>query len=76
MRAMLLEAMALPSLLSGKILSGDIADKEHRIYRKPVGVVTVISPWYWPMHLSTWAIDARSLAIINREERVVWWYRW
>ena len=63
-RAMLQEAMALPSLQAGKILSGDIPHKEHRIYRKPVGVVTVISPWNWPMHLSTRAV-APALALGN-----------
>jgi aldehyde dehydrogenase (NAD+) len=39
--------------LSGRILGGDFPGKENRIYRKPVGVVAVISPWNWPAHLSS-----------------------
>lgn len=63
-RSMLLEAASLPTQISGRILSGDIPDKEHRIYRKPIGVVTVISPWNWPMHLGVRAI-APALALGN-----------
>jgi len=52
-RAIVLESSTLPSRAHGRILSGDFPGKENRIYRKPVGVVAVISPWNWPMHLST-----------------------
>lgn len=48
----ILEASTLPSRVEGRILLGDYPNKENRIYRKPRGVVTVISPWNWPMHLS------------------------
>jgi len=51
-RAIALEAATLPSRLEGRILYGDFPQKENRIYREPVGVVAVISPWNWPMHLS------------------------
>lgn len=51
------EAMALPYMVEGSILPTDIPGKESRVYRKPVGVVGVISPWNWPAQLS-----ARSLA--------------
>jgi aldehyde dehydrogenase (NAD+) len=51
-RSIVLECSTLPSRAHGRILSGDFPGKENRIYRKPVGVVAVISPWNWPMHLS------------------------
>jgi aldehyde dehydrogenase (NAD+) len=51
-RAIVLESSTLPSRLQGRILSGDFPGKENRIYRQPVGVVSVISPWNWPLHLS------------------------
>lgn len=43
----LLEATTLPYLVEGRILPADIPGKESRMYRKPVGVVGVISPWNW-----------------------------
>jgi aldehyde dehydrogenase (NAD+) len=46
------EAATLPFRVEGRILHGDYAGKENRIYREPVGVVGVISPWNWPLHLS------------------------
>jgi aldehyde dehydrogenase (NAD+) len=51
-RSIVLECSTLPSRVQGRILAGDFPGKENRIYRKPVGVVTVISPWNWPMHLT------------------------
>jgi aldehyde dehydrogenase (NAD+) len=54
--SIVLESSTLPSRLSGQILGGDFPGKENRIYRRPVGVVAVISPWNWPMHLSTRSI--------------------
>ncbi|MBO9708068.1 MAG: aldehyde dehydrogenase family protein [Caulobacter sp.] len=54
--ASMLEASTLPSRLEGRILGGDYPFKENRIYRGPVGVVSVISPWNWPMHLSVRSI--------------------
>ncbi len=63
-RAILLEASTLPSHAHGRIIPGDIPGKEHRIYRKPVGVVTVISPWNWPLHLSSRAV-APAIALGN-----------
>jgi aldehyde dehydrogenase (NAD+) len=55
-RSIVLESSTLPSRLGGRILNGDFPGKENRIYREPVGVVAVISPWNWPMHLSTRSI--------------------
>jgi aldehyde dehydrogenase (NAD+) len=51
-RSIVLECSTLPSRVQGRILAGDFPGKENRVYRKPVGVVTVISPWNWPMHLT------------------------
>ncbi|MBD8880855.1 aldehyde dehydrogenase family protein [Rhodanobacter sp. 7MK24] len=63
-RAIIMEAATLPTHVWGRIIPGDISGKEHRIYRKPVGVVTVISPWNWPMHLSS-RVLAPALALGN-----------
>ena len=63
-RAIILEASTLPTRTWGRIIPGDIPGSEHRIYREPVGVVTVISPWNWPMHLSSRA-TAPALALGN-----------
>jgi aldehyde dehydrogenase (NAD+) len=53
----LLEAASVPHRVHGRILPSDIPGKENRIYRQPVGVVTVISPWNFPLQLTN-----RSLA--------------
>jgi len=55
-RAMALQAAAMPYRVEGRILPADVPGKECRIYRRPVGVIGVISPWDWPMQ-----ITARSL---------------
>ncbi|HYZ85629.1 MAG TPA: aldehyde dehydrogenase family protein [Bryobacteraceae bacterium] len=54
--AIMLEAASMPYLVEGSVLPGDVPGKECRVYRQPVGVVGVISPWNWPLHLT-----ARSL---------------
>lgn len=59
-----LEASTLPSRLEGRIIYGDYPGKENRIYRRPVGVVAVISPWNWPLHLSMRSV-APALALGN-----------
>lgn len=56
-QGVMLEAASLPHMVEGRILPNDTPGKESRVYRKPVGVVGVISPWNWPFQLS-----ARSLA--------------
>jgi aldehyde dehydrogenase (NAD+) len=63
-RSIILEASTLPTRAWGRIIPGDIPGKENRIYRKPVGVVSVISPWNWPLHLSSRAM-APALALGN-----------
>src|SRR5690606_23312831 len=41
----------------GRIVASNIPGKESRVYRAPLGVIGVISPWNFPLHLT-----ARSLA--------------
>jgi aldehyde dehydrogenase (NAD+) len=50
------EAASLPYLVEGRILPNDAPGKESRVYRRPVGVVGLITPWNWPLQLT-----ARSL---------------
>lgn len=63
-RAATLAAAAMPYRVAGRILPGDVPGKESRVYRKPLGVVGVISPWNVPMHLSNRTV-APALALGN-----------
>lgn len=63
-RASLLAAAGMAGRAAGRILPVDVAGKESRVYREPLGVVGVISPWNWPMHLSNRSI-APALALGN-----------
>lgn len=63
-RATMLAAASMPARVQGRILPVDIPGKDSRVYRKPLGVVGVISPWNWPMHLSNRSI-APALALGN-----------
>lgn len=49
---MIKEASTFPSRMVGKIEPSMIDDKENRVYRKPMGVVGVISPFNFPFFLS------------------------
>jgi aldehyde dehydrogenase (NAD+) len=51
-RAGLLEAASMPHHVEGRILPSDIPGKENRVYRGPVGIVCLISPWDFPMYLT------------------------
>ncbi|GAA0437039.1 aldehyde dehydrogenase family protein [Virgibacillus sp. AGTR] len=46
------EASTFPFRMDGKILTSPIDHKENRVYRVPVGVVGVISPFNFPFFLS------------------------
>lgn len=59
-----LEAASVPHHVTGRILPGDVPGKECRVYRKPVGVVGVISPWNWPLQLTARSV-APALAVGN-----------
>lgn len=45
------EAATFPLRMEGRILPSPIDDKENRVYREPVGVVGVISPFNFPFFL-------------------------
>jgi aldehyde dehydrogenase (NAD+) len=45
-------ASAYPFEMTGKIFPSMIPGKESRMYREPKGVITVITPWNFPMTLS------------------------
>ncbi|MFM2484652.1 aldehyde dehydrogenase family protein [Celerinatantimonas yamalensis] len=63
-RAGTLAAATMPARIAGCILPIDVPHKESRVYRRPLGVIGVISPWNFPMHLSNRTI-APALAIGN-----------
>lgn len=45
-------AASYPYTVDGKIFPSPIPGKESRMYREPRGVITVISPWNFPLNLS------------------------
>jgi aldehyde dehydrogenase (NAD+) len=51
-RTVTAEAATYPSRMAGELLPASVPHKESRVYREPVGVVTVISPFNFPWHLS------------------------
>ncbi|MFJ1702381.1 aldehyde dehydrogenase family protein [Kitasatospora sp. NPDC088346] len=61
---MLREAMQLSLRAEGRILPSPVDGKENRVYRLPVGVVGVISPFNFPLFLSLKAV-APALALGN-----------
>lgn len=63
-RAVMLEASYVPYRIEGRILASDVPGKECRVYRQPVGVIGVISPWNWPLQLSNRSV-APALAAGN-----------
>ncbi|HLS49927.1 MAG TPA: aldehyde dehydrogenase family protein [Actinomycetaceae bacterium] len=58
------EAASFPSRVHGKIFDSNTPGREMRVYRKPVGVVGVISPWNFPLHLTQRSV-APALAVGN-----------
>ncbi|MGI2329216.1 aldehyde dehydrogenase family protein [Planococcus sp. YIM B11945] len=46
------EVSTFPFKMEGKILPSQTPGKENRIYRNPIGVIGVISPWNFPFHLA------------------------
>jgi aldehyde dehydrogenase (NAD+) len=51
-RTTLAESASIPGRLTGYIPPSDKPGRESFVYRIPLGVVTVISPWNYPFHLS------------------------
>ena len=58
------EAATFPSRVHGRISPSNTPGKENRIYREPLGVVGVISPWNFPLILSQRSV-APALALGN-----------
>ncbi len=50
------EAATLPRRMKGEHAASNIPGKEHVVERVPQGVVTVISPWNFPLNLSARAV--------------------
>ncbi len=63
-RAGFLEAAGMPHHAEGRIVPSDIPGKENRVYRRPVGVVCLISPWDFPVYLTNRTL-APALALGN-----------
>ncbi|MDR6575877.1 aldehyde dehydrogenase family protein [Pseudomonas extremaustralis] len=63
-RSITLESASYPGRVYGRIIASNIPGKENRIYRKPIGVVGVISPWNFPLHLTQRSV-APALALGN-----------
>lgn len=62
--AILWWAASAAYLVTGRLLPTDIRGKTSMVHRKPVGVVGVISPWNWPLHLAARSV-APALAVGN-----------
>src|SRR5699024_379451 len=63
-RGITLEAASMPARAQGFTANSDVPGKENVVYRKPLGVVSVISPWNFPLHLSQRSV-APALALDN-----------
>lgn len=63
-RAVTLEAASFPYRVEGRILVSDIPGKENRVYRRPLGVIGIISPWNFPLQLTQRSL-APALALGN-----------
>ncbi len=63
-RGITVEAAGMPSRAGGSTMSSDVPGKENLVYRRPLGVVGVISPWNFPLHLSQRSV-APALALGN-----------
>lgn len=63
-RAITLESASFPNRVHGEIRPSNTPGKENFIYREPMGVIAVISPWNFPLHLTQRSI-APALALGN-----------
>ncbi|MES1964457.1 aldehyde dehydrogenase family protein [Psychrobacter sp. AH5] len=63
-RAITIEAATFPNRVHGEIRPSNIPDKQNFAYREPIGVIAVISPWNFPLHLTQRSI-APALALGN-----------
>lgn len=58
------ESASFPARVHGRILPSNVPGKENRVYREPLGVIGVISPWNFPLHLTQRSV-APALALGN-----------
>ncbi|WP_404290012.1 aldehyde dehydrogenase family protein [Glutamicibacter arilaitensis] len=58
------ESASFPTRVHGTIHPSNTENREMRVYRKSIGVVGVISPWNFPLHLSQRSV-APALALGN-----------
>jgi aldehyde dehydrogenase (NAD+) len=58
------ETVSYPYRVEGKIMPCDGEGAESRVYRQPIGVIAVISPWNVPLQLSNRSV-APALAVGN-----------
>lgn len=58
------EAATFPARMHGTIHPSNFPGKENRVYREAIGVVGVISPWNFPLHLSIRSVSP-ALAVGN-----------
>lgn len=58
------QSVSAPYRVIGHIMPSNISGKECRVYKKPLGVIAVISPWDFAMHLSNRSV-APALAVGN-----------
>lgn len=58
------QSVSAPYQAEGRILPSDIPGKESRVYRRPVGVVAVVSPWDFALNLANRSV-APALALGN-----------
>nr|WSY53883.1 aldehyde dehydrogenase family protein [Streptomyces sp. NBC_00886] len=58
------EAASMSYHVTGQILPSDVPGKENRVYRAPLGVIAVISPWNFPLNLTTRSV-APAIALGN-----------
>lgn len=63
-RSITQESASFPARVHGRILPSNVPGKENRVYREPLGVVGVISPWNFPFHLTQRSV-APALALGN-----------
>lgn len=58
------ESASFPSRVHGRIYDSNTQNREMRVYRDAIGVVGVISPWNFPLHLSQRSV-APAIALGN-----------
>lgn len=63
-RSITQEAASMPARAQGATFDSDVQGKENLVYRRPLGVVGVISPWNFPLHLSQRSV-APAIALGN-----------